>query len=148
MYSGSYAVTMDAKGRLAIPARVRDQLVADCAGRIVVTAHHAERCLLVYAEPQWQLLAPQIQALPNLQSAAVRRLQRKLLGHAAQLEMDGNGRILLPPTLRDFAGLEKELIVAGLGHRLEIWSEVAWNASIDDNSDDDELPAAALSLNI
>lgn len=148
MYSGSYAVTMDAKGRLAIPARVRDQLVAECGGRIVVTAHHAERCLLVYAEPQWQLLAPQIQALPNIQSAAVRRLQRKLLGHAAPLEMDSNGRVLLPPTLREFAGLDKDLIIAGLGHRLEIWSEAAWAASIDDADDNGELPGAALSLNI
>lgn len=148
MYSGSYAVTMDAKGRLAIPARVRDQLVAECGGRIVVTAHHAERCLLVYAEPQWELLAPQIQALPNIQSAAVRRLQRKLLGHAAPLEMDANGRVLLPPTLREFAGLDKDLIIAGLGHRLEIWSEAAWAASIDDADDDGELPSAALSLNI
>lgn len=139
---------MDAKGRLAIPARVRDQLVAECGGRIVVTAHHAERCLLVYAEPQWQLLAPQIQALPNIQSASVRRLQRKLLGHAAPLEMDTNGRVLLPPTLREFAGLDKDLILAGLGHRLEIWSEAAWAASIDDADDNGELPDAALSLNI
>ena len=114
MYSGSYAVTMDANGRLAIPARVRDQLVAECGGRIVVTAHHAERCLLVYAEPQWQLLAPQIQALPNIQSAAVRRLQRKLLGHAAPLEMDTNGRVLLPPTLREFAGLDKDLMISAI----------------------------------
>jgi MraZ protein len=62
--------------------------------------------------------------------------------------MDGNGRILLPPTLRDFAGLEKDLIIAGLGHRLEIWSETAWAASIDDAEDDGDLPTAALSLNI
>lgn len=148
MYSGSYAVTMDAKGRLAIPARVRDQLVGECGGRLVVTAHHAERCLLAYPEPQWQLLAPQIQSLPTIQSAAVRLLQRKVLGNAAPLEMDSNGRILLPPTLRDFAGLEKDLIIAGLGHRLEIWSESGWNSCIDDQGELGELPPAALSLNI
>jgi MraZ protein len=148
VYSGSHAVTMDAKGRLAIPARIRDQLVADCGGRIVVTAHNAEPCLLVYPEPQWQLLAPQVQALPNLQSASVRKLQRRLLGHAVPLELDANGRILLPPTLRDFAGLDKDLIVAGLGHRLEIWAEAAWAANNEDNGDSDELPPAALLLNI
>lgn len=148
MYSGSHAVTMDAKGRLAIPARIRDQLVADCGGRIVVTAHHEERCLLVYPEPQWQVLAPQIQALPNIQSKSVRKLQRRLLGHAAPLELDGNGRVLLPPTLRDFAGLDKDLIVAGLGPRLEIWSAVAWAANNEDTGDSDELPPAALLLNI
>ncbi|MDB6061830.1 MAG: cell division/cell wall cluster transcriptional repressor MraZ [Verrucomicrobiaceae bacterium] len=148
MYSGSHAITMDAKGRLAIPSRIRDQLVADCGGRIVVTAHHEERCLLVYPESQWQTLAPQVQALPNIQSASVRKLQRRLLGHAVPLELDANGRILLPPTLRDFAGLDKDLIVAGLGHRLEIWNEAAWAASNEDDSDSDELPPAALLLNI
>lgn len=148
VYSGSHAVTMDAKGRLAIPARIRDQLVADCGGRIVVTAHHEERCLLVYPESQWLLLAPQIQALPNIQSASARKLQRRLLGNAVPLELDANGRVLLPPTLRDFAGLEKDLIVAGLGHRLEIWAEAAWAACNEDNGDSDELPPAALLLNI
>lgn len=148
MYSGSHAITMDAKGRLAIPARIRDQLVADCGGRIVVTAHHEERCLLVYPESQWQLLAPQVQALPNIQSKSVRKLQRRLLGHAVPLELDANGRVLLPPTLRDFAGLEKDLIVTGLGHRLEIWSEAAWAAANEDNGDSDQLPPAALELNI
>jgi len=139
---------MDVKGRLAIPARIRDQLVADSGGRIVVTAHHEERCLLVYPEPQWRTLAPQIQALPNIQSKSVRKLQRRLLGHAVPLELDGNGRVLLPPTLREFAGLDKDLIVTGLGHRLEIWASVAWAAINEDSSDSDELPPAALSLNI
>jgi MraZ protein len=139
---------MDAKGRLAIPARIRDQLVAECGGRIVVTAHNEEACLLLYPEPHWQTLAPQIQALPNIQSKSVRKLQRRLLGHAVPLELDANGRILLPPTLRDFAGLDKDLIVTGLGHRLEIWSEVAWAAINEDNGASDELPPAALLLNI
>lgn len=148
VYSGSHAVTMDAKGRLAIPARIRDQLVADCGGRIVVTAHHEERCLLVYPEPQWEKLAPQIQALPNIQSRAVRNLQRRLLGHAVPLELDANSRVLLPPTLRDFAGLDKELIVTGLGHRLEIWAAAAWAANNEDSGEGGELPPAALLLNI
>ena len=145
---GSYAVTMDAKGRLAIPARIRDQLVAECGGRIVVTAHHAERCLLLYPEPEWLLLAPEIENLPTAESAALRQLQRRVLGNAAPLELDGNGRILLPPTLRDFAGLEKNLIIAGLGHRLEIWHAAGWNTSLNEPLDQGELPLEARSLRI
>ncbi|HEY3699063.1 MAG TPA: division/cell wall cluster transcriptional repressor MraZ [Spongiibacteraceae bacterium] len=148
MYSGSYAVTMDAKGRLAIPVRFREQLQAEGLNRLVVTAHHADLCVLIYPESQWRILAPQIQALPNIKSASVRRLQRLVLGNASPQEMDANGRILLPPTLRDLAGLGKDLVVAGLGHRLEIWNESDWNGLADAKDDADGLPEAALELNI
>jgi len=138
---------MDVKGRLAIPARVRDELVADCGGRIVVTAHHQEPCLLVYPEPHWQQLLPQIEQMPNITRRA-RQIQRSLLGYATPLELDGNGRVLLPPTLRDHAGLEKELMLVGLGRKLEIWSEPRWHSWMDEVSEDDELPEEARSLNL
>ena len=110
MYLGSNAISMDAKGRLAIPAKVRDALLSDCGGRIVVTAHTEERCLLVYPEQQWQQLLPQIESLPNINRKAA-KMQRVLLGYATNLEVDeANGRILLPPTLREYAGLEKKLM--------------------------------------
>lgn len=147
MYLGSNAITMDAKGRLAIPARVRDELVAECGGRLVITAHHQERCLLVYPEPQWQLLLPKIEALPNV-SRRARLMQRLLIGYATPLEIDGNGRVLLPPTLRDYAGLEKELMLVGQGRKLELWSEQRWFAWLDEASEDDELPEEALTLNV
>ena len=107
MFIGSYAITMDAKGRMAIPAKVRDALSSVCEGRLVVTAHTEERCLLVYPEPQWLDLQPKIEALPNIHRKA-RRMQRLLLGYATPLELDGNGRVLLPQTLRDYANLEKK----------------------------------------
>lgn len=147
MYLGSHAITMDAKGRLAIPARVRDELVADCEGRLVVTAHHQERCLLVYPEPQWLQLLPKIEALPNI-SRGARLMQRLLLGYATPLEMDGNGRILLPPTLRDYAGLEKGLMLVGQGRKLELWSEQRWFTWIDETSGEESLPDEALTLNV
>ncbi len=147
MYLGSHAIAMDAKGRLAIPARVRDELVAECGGRLVITAHHEENCLLVYPEPQWQQLMPKIEALPNTNRRA-RRMQRLLLGYATPLEMDGSGRVLLSPTLRDYAGLEKELMLVGLGRKLELWSAQRWSSVVVDASEDDELPEEALSLNI
>lgn len=149
MYLGSYAIQMDAKGRLAIPGKVRDALLSACQGRVVVTAHTEERCLLIYPESKWQELLPQIQALPNINKRAA-RMQRLLLGYATPLEVDAdNGRILLPATLRDFAGLEKSLMLVGQGGKLELWSEAGWAAYLESALDDgDALPeqVAALSL--
>lgn len=147
MYLGSHAINMDAKGRLAIPAKVRDQLVADCGGHLVVTAHPHERCLLVFPLAQWNAVMPQIQALPNLTKGA-RRLQRLLIGYATPMEMDGSGRILLPSTLREYAGLEKGLMLVGQGQKLELWNESAWFSWLDETGEGDELPEAALALNI
>lgn len=106
MYQGSHSINMDAKGRMAIPAKYRDDLAADCAGRIVMTAHTQDRCVLLYPEPEWQNILPKIEALPTFNKAAL-RAQRMLIGYACALELDGNGRILVPPTLREYAGLEK-----------------------------------------
>src|SRR5690554_2289590 len=104
---------MDAKGRMAIPTRVREGLMESCGGRLVLTAHTEERCLLMYPEPKWQEILPRIQNLPAM-SKEVRRVQRLLIGHACALELDSNGRILVPPTLRAHANLE-EIITGGAG---------------------------------
>lgn len=126
MYLGSDVINMDAKGRFSVPTRIRDNLQTECGGRLVITAHPKERCLLVYPEPRWETLLQEIQTLPNLSDSAV-RLQRLLIGYACQLEMDGNGRLLLPPTLRHYASLEKKLMLVGQGQKLELWSEDGWN---------------------
>ncbi len=91
---------------MAMPSRIRDELVELCAGRLWLTAHTQERCLLVYPEPEWQNIMPKIQALPTIHPE-VRRIQRLFIGQAVNLELDGSGRILVPPTLRDFAHLDK-----------------------------------------
>ena len=147
MFIGSYAITMDAKGRMAIPAKVRDALASVCEGRLVVTAHTEERCLLVYPEPQWLDLQPKIEALPNIHRKA-RRMQRLLLGYATPLELDGNGRVLLPQTLRDYANLEKKLMLIGQGKKLELWSESGWNQELDTGDDDESMPEEMLSLSL
>ena len=105
---------MDAKGRMAIPTKIRESLASFCDGRIVVTAHTEERCLLVYPESQWQEILPKIENLPSFNKMA-RRAQRLLIGYATPLEMDGNGRILVPPSLREYASLEKKLMLVGQG---------------------------------
>ena len=127
MFLGSDVINMDAKGRFSVPTRIRENLASECDGRLVITAHPKERCLLVYPEPRWETLLHEIQTLPNLTDSAV-RLQRLLIGYACPLELDGNGRLLLPPTLRQYANLEKKLMLVGQGQKLELWSEEGWNA--------------------
>lgn len=147
MFLGSHAINMDAKGRFAVPTRVREGLMAACEGRLVITAHYEERCLLVYPEPQWQELLPQIEKLPNLSKAAS-RLQRLLIGYACPMEMDANGRLLLPPTLRDYAGMEKKLMLVGQGKKLELWSEERWNEWLDEAQDDEGMTQEMMSLSL
>lgn len=146
-FLGSHALNMDTKGRLAIPTRVREGLDACCGGRIVLTAHTEERCLVVYPEPQWQAVLPQVQALPNMNKVA-RRTQRLLIGFATPLELDGSGRILVPPTLREYAGLEKKLLLIGQGRKLELWSEERWSRWLDDDDGEGEMPAAMANLSL
>lgn len=138
---------MDTKGRVAVPSRIRELLSEQCDGRIVVTAHYEERCLLIYPEPQWLELLPQVQALPNLDKAAA-RLQRLLIGYACPMELDGNGRVLLPPTLREYAGLEKKLMLVGQGKRLELWSEDRWSAWLERSATEDQLTEEMRSLSL
>ncbi|MBB5212171.1 division/cell wall cluster transcriptional repressor MraZ [Microbulbifer hydrolyticus] len=147
MYLGSHAINMDAKGRLAIPARVRDSLLEDCGGRLVVTAHTEERCLLVYPEAQWREILPKIEGLSNFNKKA-RRAQRLLIGYACELQVDANGRVLIPPTLREYAGLEKKLMLVGQGKKLELWSEERWLSWLDDSEDDGEMPEEMASLSL
>lgn len=146
MFLGSHAINMDTKGRIAVPTRIRESLSDVCDGRIVITAHADERCLLVYPEPEWQILLPKIEALPNLNKAAA-RLQRLLIGYANPMELDGNGRVLLPAPLREYAGLEKKLMLVGQGKRLELWSEEGWTTWLN-ASDDGDLTAEMQALSL
>lgn len=139
---------MDAKGRIAIPAKQREGLMSMCQGKLVMTAHTQDRCVLVYPEPEWNSILPKIEALPTFNKQAL-RTQRLLIGYATSLELDGNGRVLVPPTLREYANLDKKLMLVGLGKKLELWSEESWLASVANvDADDDEMPAEMLSLSL
>ena len=124
MFQGAAALNLDAKGRMAIPARHRDALLAPAEGRLVMTAH-PHRCLLLYPAPAWEPIRAKILAAPSLetQSAMLRRL---LVGFAADSEMDAAGRLLVPPELRRYAALEKEVWLVGQGSHFEIWSDAGW----------------------
>lgn len=137
---------MDPKGRMAIPARIRDELVESCGGRLVVTAHTEDRCLLIYPQPEWLNLLPQIEALPSFNKVS-QRVKRILIGYATPLEIDTSGRVLVPPTLREYANLDKKMMLVGQGKKLELWSEESWLALLNAPVDDD-MPSEMLSLSL
>ena len=122
--------------------------MAICDGRIVLTAHTQDRCILIYPETEWDIISKQIQALPTFNKHA-QRAQRLLIGYAAPTELDGNGRVLVTPTLRNYAGLDKNLMLVGLGKKLELWNEETWLQSVADvELDDEPLPPEMLSLSL
>lgn len=125
MYRGIAGVNIDTKGRMAIPTRYRDDLIQNARGQLVVTIDTEDRCLLLYPLPEWEKIEAKIEALPSFNRMA-RRIQRLLIGHACETEMDSQGRILLPLLLREYAGLDKEVMLVGQGKRFEIWGEAQW----------------------
>ena len=125
MFRGVNRLNLDAKGRLAVPTRFRERLRECCASELVITVD-TDHCLLIYPLPEWQEIERKLMKLPSFNKAA-RRLQRLLVGHATEVEMDGQGRVLLPPPLRQFAGLEKHAVLIGQGNKFELWDEGRWN---------------------
>ena len=149
MFKGGSTVNLDAKGRLALPTRYREDLISRCEGRVVLTVHD-DRCLLLYALPDWDEIERKLVRLPN-QNRRARTLQRMVLGHATEIDMDKSGRILIPPRLREFALLEKRVVLAGLGNKFEIWNEEAWDKRCDEYVSDDgdaELPDSLETLTL
>lgn len=121
MFIGEYKHNMDAKGRIAVPAKFRDELKE---GAVVTKG--LDNCLFLYSRESWNKLAEKIANLPVSQSKA-RAFSRLMLAGAMDLEFDSQGRITLPEYLRKFAKLDKKTIIAGLYDRLELWNEEDWN---------------------
>ena len=125
MFRGVSYVTIDAKGRMSVPVRYREQLSQLCNGEVVVTIDTEENCLMLYPLPAWNDVERKIEALPTFNKAA-RRIQRLLIGHATDSQMDRSGRLLLPAPLREYALMEKKLVLLGQINKIEIWSESHW----------------------
>jgi MraZ protein len=125
MFRGATKVTLDEKGRMVMPTRYREQLVERAQGKVVVTVDSRDRCLLIYPLPEWDLIEAKLTSLPTLNEEA-RRLTRLMIGHAVDFELDGHGRILLPPELREFAGLQRQGMLIGQGRKFELWSDSTW----------------------
>lgn len=149
MFRGATQISLDAKGRLSIPTRYREQIAARCDGQLVATVDR-DYCLLIYPFPDWEEIEQKLMRLPSLNKQA-RRLQRLMVGYATEIDIDGHGRILLPKELREFAGLERQAILLGQGNKFELWDEASWNDKRDAwLSDDDEtdLPAELESISL
>jgi MraZ protein len=128
LFRGVSELVVDAKGRIAVPARHRDGLAAGSNGHCVITADHGG-CLLIYPRQTWEPIQAQLMALSSFDDR-IRSIQRLLVGHADDVEIDAAGRILVPPALRRYASLDKRVVLVGQGQKLELWDDVKWQAQI------------------
>ena len=128
MFMGQYSHTIDTKGRLIIPSRFREEL-----GETFVVTKGLDGCLFVFSDEEWKAFEIKLKSLP-LTNKNARQFARFFVAGATPCELDKQGRILLPATLREFAGLEKDVVLTGMLNRIEIWSKDKWN---ENNSLDD-----------
>ncbi|MEH6594273.1 MAG: division/cell wall cluster transcriptional repressor MraZ [Colwellia polaris] len=129
MYRGTSAITLDSKNRITIPTRYREELFADCQGKMVCTVDIQHPCLLLYPLPEWEEIELKLCGLSSM-NPQERLLQQVLLGNASDCEIDKSGRLLINGPLRQHAGLEKGLMLVGQLRKFEIWSENAWQAQM------------------
>ncbi len=142
-FRGATPINLDAKGRLAIPTKYREDMQECCECRLIVTTDK-DRCLLLYPFPEWVIVEQKLKKLPSL-NKQVREMQRFMIGNANECEMDAQGRILLTDYLRKFAGLQKRVALVGQLNKFEIWDEATWDKRRDDAINDgladlDNLP--------
>jgi MraZ protein len=150
MFRGATKVTLDAKGRMVVPNRYRDELMQHAQGKLIFTVDR-DQCLLLYPLPEWEQIERKLMSLPSM-NAQARKLQRLMVGHATDVELDGHGRVLVPPELREFASLEQRGMLIGQGNRFELWDETRWCERRDQwlSSDDSgvDLPSELESLSL
>ena len=139
MFQGETAITIDDKGRLAIPTSYRDLVARECGNRLVITYNPFEPgSLYLYPQPVWEKVRDQVNALPRTRSVS-RNLQLKLVGAASFVEPDGSGRISIPPSHRNAVGIDKKAVLLGMGDKFELWSEQAHHAQIRQTLTDADL---------
>jgi transcriptional regulator MraZ len=129
VFRGAAQLSLDSKGRLAIPSRYREELLVRCARRLVITADF-DKCLLLYPLPDWEPIQQKLMALSSL-NPRIRDLQRQLIGYAEDIEMDAAGRVLISPALREFAALEKNVVLLGQGNKFELWDKQKWEQALE-----------------
>lgn len=147
MFRGLTAVNIDDKGRIAIPKRHRELLSERATEQLVITIDTEAPCLLLYPLIIWQEIETKLAKLPSLHPAT-KRIQRLLIGHATDLTLDSQGRILVPPLLREYARLDKAILLVGQGNKLELWAQTLWQESRQDwlTAPEGELPPELQSL--
>ncbi len=144
MFRGNTTVNLDEKGRFAIPARYRERVQETCACQLVATVAVDERCvgmdgcLWIYPLPEWEDLEKKIKELPAFNKMAA-KLKRFLIGNAYECEMDAQGRIHLPEKLRNFANLQKKVVLVGQLNRFEVWNEEMWSKKEEQFMDSEDI---------
>ena len=135
MFRGNFQLTMDAKGRLAVPKRYRDGLAAECGLKMVITTGEYEDCLVVYPLPEWQRIEERLRRHPDLAPEADDEARAKaewtcrlVIGNATDCDIDSHGRLLIPPALRKHADLERQVRLVGQTEKFELWNEATWTA--------------------
>ena len=134
MFRGNHQLAMDAKGRLAVPKKYRDCLVAECGLKMVITTGQYEDCLAVYPLPEWQRIEEKLRQHPDLKPEAEDEARAKaewacrlVIGNATDCDIDSHGRLLIPPPLRAHAQLEKQVRMVGWIEKFELWDESIWS---------------------
>ncbi len=147
-FEGVSELTLDAKGRLAVPTRYREHLIERCGGRLMITVDALQRCLAIYPLTEWELIRPSLNQLSSLNSKTS-HVKRVILGSATEVEMDKTGRVLIPPKLRKHALLDRKIILAGQGKKFELWDEQKWDELVDTLPElGDELPDVLESIGL
>jgi MraZ protein len=148
MFQGETAITIDDKGRLAIPTGYRDAVARECGNRLVIAYNPFESgCLYLYPQHEWERVRDEVSKLPTTVRAH-RQLQFKLVGAASFVEPDGNGRISIPASHRSAVGIEKKAVLLGMGDKFELWSEQAHHAQIRQTLTDADLGEDMLDLQL
>lgn len=144
MFRGAALVNLDSKGRLSVPTRYRDQLIENASGQMVCTIDINHPCLLLYTLPEWEIIEQKLSRLSSM-NPHERRVQRLLLGHASECQMDNAGRLLIAPVLRQHAGLTKEVMLVGQFNKFELWDETTWYQQVKEDIDAEQSESAVLS---
>ncbi|MFZ2237706.1 MAG: division/cell wall cluster transcriptional repressor MraZ [Dokdonella sp.] len=148
MFQGETAITLDDKGRIAIPAAYRDVVARECANRLVITYNPFEQgSLWIFPESEWESVRDQVNGMRGVAvRQALQKLQRKLVGAAAHVELDGNARVSIPASHRSACALEKKAVLLGMGNKFELWSEAAHLATIRETISEEQLTEEMLDL--
>ena len=148
MFQGETAITIDDKGRLAIPTSYRDIVAREFGNKLVVTFSPFDSgCLYLYPQPVWENVRDQVNALPRIKERS-RLLLAKLFGAATVVEPDGNSRISIPASQRSAVGIEKKAVLLGMGEKFELWSEQAHHAQIRQTLGDGNISPQMMELRL
>ena len=125
MFKGISNLSIDVKGRASMPQRYRSDFSSKNKSKLVITADK-DKCLLIYTQTNWSVIEKKLSNLPSYNKEA-RFIQRLLIGYATESEIDSQGRFLIPTPLREYAGIQKKIVLLGQGSKFELWSENTWN---------------------